>query len=109
VHDIAVKDARLAARLCDALAHPFAVALLEDERRLVRLDVASRVGPRRYAEVVEEMEPNVPWRWGILELRARAYAETGNPHAALAKRELDDFMEEEPARRPVRPASPQAR
>ncbi len=105
VHDIATKDERLAARLCDALAHPFAVALLDDERRLVRLDVASRVGPGRYAEVVEEMEPNVPWRWGILELRARAYAETGNPRAALAKRELDRFIDQEP-RRPVRPASP---
>jgi spermidine synthase len=105
VHEIAMKDERLAGRLCDALAHPFAVALLEDERRLLRLDVASRVGPGRYAEVVDEMEPNVPWRWGILELRARAYAETGNPRANLAKRELDQFMDQEP-RRPVRPASP---
>jgi spermidine synthase len=98
VLDIASKDSRLAVRLCDVLARPFAVALLEDERRLVRLDVASRVDAARYAEAVQEMEPNVPWRWGILELRARAYETTGNPRAALARRELKEFVEKEPRR-----------
>jgi hypothetical protein len=37
------------------------------------------------------MEPNVPWQWGILKLRARAYEETGDPRAALARRELEEF------------------
>ena len=59
---------------------------------------ASRVDAARYAEVVQEMEPNVPWRWGILQLRARAYEDTGNPRAALARRELKEFLEKEPPR-----------
>jgi spermidine synthase len=98
VLDLAAKDAGLAVRLCDALAQPFSVALLDDERRLVRLDVAARVDAARYAGVVQEMEPNVPWRRGILQLRARAYEDTGNPRAAVARRELEEFIEKEPPR-----------
>jgi spermidine synthase len=99
VADIASKDTRLAVRLWDVLAQPFAAALLEDERRLVRLEVASRADAARYAEAVQEMEPNVPWRRRVLELRARAYEATGNTRAALARRELEEFIEKEPRSR----------
>ena len=42
------------------------------------------------------MEPDVPWRRPILERRAQAYTATGNPRAAVARRELAKFMESEP-------------
>ena len=89
--DLAASNDRFALALCDALASPFSVALLDDERHVALLGVASRVDAARYARVLREMEPNVPWQWGILKLRARAYEETGDPRAALARRELKEF------------------
>jgi len=96
VLDIASRDAGLAARLEESLAQPFALFLLDEERRLIRLEVASRLDASRYAHAVEDMEPNVPWRRSILERRAQAYAATGNSLAPLARRELAKFMEKEP-------------
>jgi spermidine synthase len=89
--DLAASNDRFAVALFDALASPFSVAVLDDERHVTLLGVASRVDAARYARVLREMEPNVPWQWGILKLRARAYEETGDPLAALARRELNEF------------------
>ena len=96
VLDIASRDAALASRLEESLAHPFALALLDEERCLIRLELASRLEASRYARALEEMEPDVPWRRPILERRAQAYAATGNPLAPVARRELAKFMEKEP-------------
>ena len=91
--DLAARDDRFALALCDALASPFSVAVLDDERRVTLLGVASRVDAARYASVLREMEPNVPWQWGILKLRARADEETGDSRVSLARRELAEFEE----------------
>ncbi len=96
VLDIASREAGLAARLEESLAQPFSLFLLDEERHLIRLEVASRLDHSRYARALEEMEPNVPWRRPILERRAQAYAATGNPLAPLARRELTKFMKNEP-------------
>jgi hypothetical protein len=89
--DLASRNDRFAVALADALASPFSLAFLDDERHVALLGVASRVDAARYARVLREMEPNVPWQWGILKLRARAYEETGDPRASLARRELAEF------------------
>lgn len=96
VLDLASRDAALAARLDDALARPFAVALLDDERRLVRLEVASYLDLSRYAAALAGMEPDVPWRAPVLERRARAYEASGSPLARTARKELAEFLENEP-------------
>ena len=96
VLDLASKDAALAARLDDALARPFAVALLDDDRVLVRLEVASYLDPSRYAAALAGMEPDIPWRGPVLERRARAYEATGNPLAPRARRDFAEFLKEEP-------------
>jgi hypothetical protein len=89
--DLAGRNDRFAVALCDALARPFSVALLDDARRVALLGVAALVDAARYARVLREMEPNVFWQWGVLKLRARAYEETGDPRASLALRELAEF------------------
>jgi hypothetical protein len=96
VLDLASRDAALAARLDDALARPFAVALLDDDRVLIRLEVASYLDDSRYAAALAEMEPDVPWRAPVLERRARAYEATGSPLAPRARKELAEFLEKEP-------------
>jgi hypothetical protein len=47
VLDLGSRDAAVAARLLDALSHPFAVAVLDEERTLVRLELAARSVTRR--------------------------------------------------------------
>ncbi len=96
VLDIASRDAALASRLEESLAQPFSLSVLDEERRLIRLEVASRLDPSRYVRAVEDMEPNVPWRRPILERRAQAYSATGNSRAPLARRELAKFLAKEP-------------
>jgi spermidine synthase len=96
VLDLASRDAALAARLDDALARPFAVALLDDDRVLIRLEVASYLDDSRYATALAEMEPDVPWRAPVLERRARAYEATGSPLAPRARKELAEFLAKEP-------------
>jgi spermidine synthase/MFS family permease len=95
VLDLASKDAGLAARMDDALAQPFAVAVLDDERRLVRLEAAGYLDLPRYVAALAELEPNVPWRGSVLERRARAYDATGNPLARAAHRDLAEYLETE--------------
>jgi len=96
VLDLASKDAAVAARLDAALARPFALALLNEERLLIRLEIASRLDAARYVSIAQEMEPDVPWRGNILRDRARTYSSTGHPLAAVARRELAEFLETEP-------------
>jgi spermidine synthase len=96
VLDLASRDAALAVRLDDALARPFAVALLDDDRVLIRLEVASYLDLSRYAAALAEMEPDVPWSAAVLERRARAYEATGSPLAPRARRDFAEFLEKEP-------------
>jgi len=96
VLDLASKDVALAARLDAALARPFALAILNEERLLIRLQIAARLDAARYASIVQEVEPNVPWRGNILRDRARSYQAIGHPLAAVARRELAEFLEREP-------------
>ena len=96
VLDLGSKDPAAAARLEAALSQPFSLALLDDERNLIRLELASRLDASRYAAIVEEMEPNVPWRTPILQQRAHSYEATGNRLAPLAERELAEFLKREP-------------
>jgi spermidine synthase len=96
VLDLAAKDPAAAARLDAALSQPFAISVLNEERNLVRLELASRLGVNRYASTVSEMEPDVPWRTPILQQRANAYEATGNSLRFRARKELTEFLEKEP-------------
>jgi spermidine synthase/MFS family permease len=96
VLDIASKDPAAAARLDAALSQPFSVALLDGERTLIRLELASRLDDARYASILSEMEPDVPWRTPILQQRAHAYQTTGNRLEQRARKELAEFLEREP-------------
>src|SRR6185369_10079853 len=104
VLDLGSKDPAMAARLDAALAQPFAIAVLDDERRLVRLEVAGYLDLPRYAAALADLEPNVPWRGSVLDRRVRAYDATGNPLARAARRDLAEFLEtESPALFPEAP------
>jgi len=93
--DIAARDPVLADRLEKALAQPFAVLLLNEERLQTRYKVATYLSPSRFEDAVLALEPNVPWRKGLLSRRAKLYEATRNPRAGLAKREHDLYLKNE--------------
>jgi hypothetical protein len=73
-----------------ALDEPFAVAALEEPRRLVRLNLAAADAERCRA-ALHAFEPHVPWRADFLRLRASCYEKTRDERSALARRELAEF------------------
>jgi predicted membrane-bound spermidine synthase len=84
--------------LFDALGQPFAVAALEEPRRLVRLNVAS-LGrlTARCGEALASLEPHVPWRLDVLRYRASCYERTHDPRAGQALADLETYLLQEPA------------
>jgi len=73
-------DRATAPILYDALSSPFAAGQWNDARRVYRVAVAREgegCGPHT-AAALNELEPNVPWRSWLLELRRDCYSKT-NP------------------------------
>jgi spermidine synthase len=84
--------------LFEALRQPFAVAALEEPRRLVLLNLAARVrSPDLCREALQALEPHVPWRGDVLRYRAGCYERQKDERAALAREELQEFLAQEPA------------
>jgi spermidine synthase len=107
-HALALADEMTLARpdlvpvFFEALAEPFAVAALEEPRRLIRLSVASHAGPSdRCREVLAPFEPFVPWRADVLKYRASCYERTLDARADEARAELEQFQRQEPAPAPA--------
>ena len=78
-----------------ALSQPFAVLLLNEERLQTRYKVATYLDQSRLEEAIAALEPNVPWRKGLLSRRAKVYDATRNPLAARAHRELEAYLKNE--------------
>jgi hypothetical protein len=78
--------------LAEALSRPFAVAALEEPRRLVRMQlVALEPLTERCRDALADLEPHVPWREDVLEFRSRCYAATRDPRARQAAADLAAF------------------
>jgi tetratricopeptide (TPR) repeat protein len=83
--------------LFEALKEPFAVAALEEPRRLIRLSVGSHgAASASCLESVAPFEPNVPWRADLLRFRASCYERVGDARAAEARADLQEFERHEP-------------
>ncbi|HTD52434.1 MAG TPA: hypothetical protein VK780_05370, partial [Thermoanaerobaculia bacterium] len=92
VADIAGRDRALAARLDNALASPFAVLLMNEERLQTRYKLATYLDQSKLEEAIAALEPHVPWRRAFLDRRAKIYEATGNPRAPIARKELAEFL-----------------
>ncbi|HKF45551.1 MAG TPA: fused MFS/spermidine synthase, partial [Thermoanaerobaculia bacterium] len=89
------KDPSLAGPLDELLASRFSVNLLDEDRNLARLTIAQNRGPSAVSEALQPLEPNFPWSGEFLQLRARAYQETNDPRAEMARREAEEFRSRE--------------
>jgi spermidine synthase len=86
-----------APRLYDALSSPFAIRAVEQERRLSRVFVARSGGLwKECREAMAALEPHVPWRGDLLRTRAECYERSGDPRAAPAAADLQEFLAAEP-------------
>jgi len=83
--------------LAEALSRAFAVAALEEPRRLVRVQLASlQPLSDRCRDALADLEPHVPWREDVLDFRSRCYASTRDPRARQAARDLTAFRRAAP-------------
>lgn len=101
--ELAVKVSRTgdayARRLHDALSKPFVVAMQETRRKHALIAIAplvDRCGPATIA-ALHAAEPWPFWNQQMLVIRANCYAIAGDPRAEEAWRDLQTFVEAEPA------------
>ena len=95
---IAPEDRSLAERLHKALSQPFAVYLLDEDRRMAMLRVAKHVGKQQVADAFETFEPHVPWVDNFLRERVAAYEAVGHRLTQTARQALDEFESQTPAK-----------
>jgi spermidine synthase len=96
--------------LYEALGQPFAVAALEEPRRMMRLSVESHLGIRDHTgaagvrqalaagpsdqcrTALAPFEPHVPWSAEVLRYRLHCYERTRDPRALEARVDLEQFL-----------------
>ena len=93
---IAAENPKLAERLFDATAQPFAVHVLNEKRKITRFKIGRAIGPKLAARAAEDLEPHVPWTARFLRTRYDAYRESGHPLEATAWKDLQTFMDAAP-------------
>lgn len=90
---IAVSEPQYASRIYEALAQPFSLYFLENERRVLLLDVAAAINEEKLEEVFTKWyEPNPPWKKNILEMRLQCYMARNNPLLARALADYQAFV-----------------
>ena len=94
-HEVAEADRQQGERVFRALSQPFAVGLLQDQRQLTLVSLASLIDPKRLCEaVLAQVEPNGPWRLDFLEDRVRCYQATQSKLLPGARADLEKFKQQ---------------
>ena len=90
----------LAPRVFSALDAPFSVYVLDVDRLGTLLRVAQVLPLATHCRpALEPLEANIPWSLEILLYRRNCYEATGDPRAARARSDLDEFLRNERAKR----------
>jgi spermidine synthase len=94
---LAARSPLLAARMFEALRFPLAVRALQDERLMIVANLTPRLNFNGLCrEAVAAFEPHVLWTRPFLTLRRDCYRTVGDPRLAVAARELEEFLANEP-------------
>jgi len=96
VLEIAAQDPALGLRLYDVLKTPMASAAIETSRLMLRRHLATLDLEKLCGEAWAPYEPYPPWQGDALAERLHCYQAAGNPEAAQAQRDLDEFASAEP-------------
>ena len=97
-------------QLMDAVGQPFAIHMFEEYRRSVQLLLADRISGSTVCsaeerKLIESYEPDFPWQQDYLRKRAECYAQAGDPRAARAQRDWQNYLAAEPRRLTGEPVS----
>ena len=89
--------------LLDAISQPFAIHMFDEYRRSAELLLADRMATSMVCteterRLIASYEPNFPWQQDYLRKRAQCYAQAGDPRAARAERDWQDYLANEPRR-----------
>lgn len=91
--DVGATDPALGKRLYTAVAQPFAVGALEENRAMTALVLALNAdAPGLCADALAPMEPHIPWTEYVLGARYRCYSAHQDPRAEAAKEDLARFL-----------------
>ena len=96
----AEKEKVVAPLIFHALEKPFAVYAADELRTMALLHVGMDIDQGKMGEYtlrgVQQAEPHIPWRLDFLKARSACYASFGGPLAALAKKELAEYVSDDP-------------
>jgi len=99
--DLGGRDAVYAERLYAALRAPFVMDYARETRLNALLNLGYKLNfPQNCIEVLEELEPHVPWKRDVLKARVECYQAGAHPYLERAQRDLDKYLamdKEEPA------------
>ena len=91
--DLGGRDAAHAERLYAALRTPFVMDYARETRLNALLNLGYELNfPHNCIEVLEELEPHVPWKRELLEARVKCYEAGAHPRLQRARRDLDKFV-----------------
>jgi hypothetical protein len=97
VAEMAMNNKEIGARFFDLLLMPFSVYNLNERRLFTLLTISSTMDCEHAAEVLEFMEPDVPFKKKVLEYRQRCYEEIGSSRLKQARLDLQEFNHGTPA------------
>ncbi|HUP64559.1 MAG TPA: hypothetical protein VM557_04700, partial [Thermoanaerobaculia bacterium] len=96
----AAEEPELAPRLWASVSEPFAVKMMDEQRRKSAIAIARRMPGGECNQTViralEGFEPWFPWDESLLRLRLRCHGEVSSVFAGAAFRDLADYMKEQP-------------
>ena len=95
---VAALDNNLAGALLQSLKPPFVVYILNEERIFNMISVASKISLSASVEALHAYEPYVPWSRDFLARRLDWYQSANDPRSAIARRDMGEFREYEPAK-----------
>jgi hypothetical protein len=94
---LTTRDPKQARRLFDLLRQPFSLRAVDDMRLLMMVELTTRFDFKGACrEPMGALEPYVPWTAGFLVLRRDCYQTNNDSRLAAAKRDLNDFLADEP-------------
>lgn len=91
--ELASAHPSLAAGVFELFEEPLSVRILDADRIVALVGVASLLDCSFGERALAQFEPNVPLTEKLLRYRAACYAERGNPQARRARKELDWYLE----------------
>ena len=93
-------DPALARKLHQAISQPFSVRMLDEQRELTLLGLASVIDQGSCSaltlEALKPFEPDIPWYPAFLQNRAACYERAHHPLAARARKDLEDYLKGSP-------------